>query len=109
MTWLNHFFDNGAGTFQDDVKNSEIEVSECSRPTQSVLSGWLRKKHSIDVEPHLVLLMVNHNEIEQENEYRTYHCALRVKGITRPLHDLIDKTFPESYEYGLQEALKLIK
>ena len=76
-------------------------------PTQSVLSRWLREKHGIDVEPHLVLL--RHNHIEKgQTEDRTYHCLLRVKGLTHVLHDLTDKSHTQAYEYGLQEALKLI-
>ena len=69
-------------------------------PTQSLLQKWLREKHRINISvyPHL------HEEKITEYAYMIYINYADTYSEGFDFH-----TYEESLEYGLQEALKLIK
>lgn len=100
---LNHYalentYSSSYETFQDDVKNSEIEPLEYSAPTQSLLQKWLRENSGIHVE-----VLFDHCGTKK---YDYMLCR------TKPdLHADSDKdysTYELALESGLNEALKLV-
>ena len=87
--------------------DSELIIEKCSHdqfgiggflaPTQSLLAKWLREKHGI----HVTI-----TSISQES----WQCHITRVGETLGKLFFEDfYTFEEALEYGLQEALKLIK
>jgi hypothetical protein len=111
---LCHYKNDGLDWFLDELKNSDLERSEYSRPTQSLLQKWLREKHIIDTNP-----ICNYHH----QKGRMYHAGIifiNAKGevdiIIIPETDKsLDtihryyKSYEKAIEEALQEALKLIK
>ena len=87
--------DQLTSTYINEV-NDEI-CGEFSAPTQSLLAKWLREEHGI----HVTI-----TSISQES----WQCHITRVGETLGKLFFEDfYTFEEALEYGLQEALKLIK
>lgn len=85
----------------DDLTENQYEA-----PTQSLLQKWLREKFSI---------YVRVDSVHKEHHYpwvKVYECDGHKKDYLksyRKRNGTNFKTYEEALEYGLQEALKLIK
>ncbi len=100
---LNHYSEfetlNGVipQIFQDDVKNSELELIEYSAPTQSLLQKWIYETSGywIDIHRRGLKFRVGIESMNTGNSIWS--------------NDTDYNEPEEALEKGLQEALKLIK
>ena len=126
--WFNS---NGveASDFEDlwNVKKSEYFKHECIlRPTQSLLQKWLREVHNIHIEvlPRYQPKKLNTEEVlyswaiscKPFDKYDGHNDVLNhwigIHNGAPYIEDIfyhVVKTHEEALEFGLQEALKLIK
>lgn len=75
------------------------QIVHCSAPTQSLLQKWLREIHEIDIS-----VIFNY-------DLRCYNCEVVkwIDGVCNINNSYGFDKFEEGLEFGLQEALKLIK
>ncbi len=103
-----YHYDFGGSEFMDDLKNSEHERDEFSAPTQSFLQKWLRETHNIHIEINVCYdekgHMEGYNFITFRSSVEKIDCALDLIA-----SDWIIKTYMETLEAGLKEALNQIK
>jgi hypothetical protein len=102
-----HGFEDMFFTETGEPSNNHRGGNLC-RPTQSLLQKWLREIHHIGITIFTL-------EIELEDgsgwgiDY-DYDLKKLTNGVTHlPKKPLSFKSYEEALEYGLQEALKLIK
>ena len=96
------------GKFRDDgsIENLGVGgamIDTCKewyeRPTQSLLSKWLREKHGIDI-------LVQRDFSNGIKKYILTPCF--DKPIPKGYQSVEKNNYEDAYEIGLQEALKLI-
>lgn len=82
--------------------NSEESYHTYEAPTQSLLQKWLREKHNIEIECYRTMETV---------EGYNYGCQGENwnDDLTEDMFNFYGKTYEETLEKGLQEALNLIK
>ena len=93
---------NELKSFQALNYNAEQDGLQYEAPTQSLLQKWLREKHNIEIECYRTMETV---------EGYNYGCQGENwnDDLTEDMFNFYGKTYEETLEKGLQEALNLIK
>ena len=86
--------------YESNCTNKNSKNTFLSAPTQSLLQKWLGEVHNIHV-------YVTPESISKENEAYFFH--IWGDEVRQHFRGVFGKKYEETLEFGLQEALKLIK
>lgn len=83
------------------IPNSSSLINGIKKPTQTLLSKWLREVHKIDVIVHRSFSM----------EYSYHYCIIKECDYENEIQQEVtpNRKYEEALEFGLLEGLKLIK
>ena len=98
-------FYNGNPDIEFYFRNwNEESKNRCSAPTQSLLQKWLREEHEIHIILEISNVYTDDNNLYGYKLYKITNDGFKCINIKE-----LNKTYEETLEKGLYEALKLIK